>query len=185
MGLLDGVDKKIREAEFFLGEYSKRAVLAFGDPEPADFYLSAFANAAYSIDARTAHIFESQFGKGTFKPWLESWRLTLPPADGALIKFFVIDRGAEVHASGTSLAMDVVMEPFSGFYEDASGRLEVFAPPVTLGVPEEERTPKIGRRKYTFTIDGQTWDAFDACSAWLKLEKQMVAHFRASFPHLA
>jgi hypothetical protein len=40
------VDKKLREARFFLDQMREQERRAFGDKEPFDFYLSAFLNAA-------------------------------------------------------------------------------------------------------------------------------------------
>jgi len=46
------VHKKIAEAHFFLGKMTEQEPRIIGDKEPFDYYLSAFLNAARTVDYR-------------------------------------------------------------------------------------------------------------------------------------
>ena len=46
---LDRIEKKLREADFFLNKMREQERSAFGDREPFDFYLSAFLSAGMTI----------------------------------------------------------------------------------------------------------------------------------------
>jgi hypothetical protein len=103
------VEKKLRAAQFFLGEMREQEQRAFGEREPFDFYFSAFLNAAYTVDERLRREQETIFvargqawDKKVFCDWRNAWRGGLSPAENDLIKFIVKDRGDEVHDSGSS-----------------------------------------------------------------------------------
>ena len=49
------IEKKLREAGFFLNQMRDRESNAYGDKEPFDFYLSACLGAARSVDYRLRH----------------------------------------------------------------------------------------------------------------------------------
>ena len=63
--------------------------------ERFDFFLSAFLNAARSIDYRLRHERGDQY-----RHWREAWNAKFSEAD-ALTKFMVNDRRVEVHDSGS------------------------------------------------------------------------------------
>ena len=63
---------------------------AFGDKEPFDFYLSAFLNAARTVDYRLRH------EQAAYAAWREVWNAAHPQEDN-LLKFLSCDRRLEVH----------------------------------------------------------------------------------------
>src|SRR5258707_431645 len=93
---LPNVDKKLREARFFLSKMADQERLAFGDKEPFDFFLSAFLSAGRSVDYRLIH----EQGM-LYRTWRKAWDAALSPSNAGLIKFLVDDRNLEVHASGS------------------------------------------------------------------------------------
>jgi hypothetical protein len=52
---VERVEKKLREAQYFLDQMIEKERLAFGDKEPFDFNLSAFLSAARSVDYPLRH----------------------------------------------------------------------------------------------------------------------------------
>src|SRR5262249_61199057 len=93
---LPNVEKKLREARFFLSKMSESERLAFGDKEHFDFYLSAFLSAARTVDYRLRH----EQG-ALYPPWRATWDSVLSTSDARLMKFLVDDRNVEVHESGS------------------------------------------------------------------------------------
>jgi hypothetical protein len=93
---IDNVEKKLREAEFFLDKMRDQERKAFGDKEPFDFYLSAFLNAGRVVDYRLRH----EQG-AIYWLWRVAWNAKLPTNEQELIEFLVKDRNVEVHESGS------------------------------------------------------------------------------------
>jgi hypothetical protein len=89
---LNQIEKKLREAEFFLGKMQKQESRAFGDKEPFDFCLSAFLNAARTVDYRLRHE-----QAATYPSWRTAWDARLAHNEKSLIKFLVDNRNVEVH----------------------------------------------------------------------------------------
>ena len=52
---VEGVEKKLREARFFLDRMSEHERMPFDNKEPFDFYLSAFLGAGRTVDYRLRH----------------------------------------------------------------------------------------------------------------------------------
>jgi hypothetical protein len=177
---LGTVEKKLREAEFFLAQMHKHEARAFGDKEPFDFYLSAFLNAARTVDYRLRH-----YHGATYKPWREQWNASNPKAD-PLIKYFVDDRDFEVHEGGSGREVKQEAIPVRDHYSDESGTVQAFSTPSALAtaynVPEVERHAAIYKPAYFFTIDGAERKATEACAECLDSLKQMVAQFKADHP---
>ena len=90
------IEKKLREATYFLNKMSEREQMAFGEHEQYDFCLSAFLNATRVVDYRLRH--EQQ---KLYKSWRSQWDGRLSAADASLIKFMIEDRIAEVHKTGS------------------------------------------------------------------------------------
>ena len=53
---IESVEKKLREANSCLAKMRDQESRAFGDKEPFDFALSAFLNAARTVDYRLCHV---------------------------------------------------------------------------------------------------------------------------------
>jgi hypothetical protein len=151
---IEKVAKKLREAQFFLGKMREQEQRAFGDREPFDFYLSAFLNAAYTVDERLLREQETIYvargvawNKKVFCNWRKTWRGGLSPAENDLIKFIVKDRGDEVHDSGSSRSAATEDITVYDTYSDTSGTITISGSP---------GTPRGAIRKpmYVLTIAG-------------------------------
>ena len=171
------VDKKLREAEFFLEKMRERERMAFGDPEVFDFLLSAFLNAVRTVDYRLCHE-----QKRTYPDWrAKTWNVANPMEDSRL-QFLSSDRRVEVHESGSARVEQWKTSKVApgDTYSDPSGRLEVFGAPSTLtGVDSGAtvRTPK-----YVFRIDGSERPVIQVCAEGLAALNQMVADYKAQHP---
>jgi hypothetical protein len=131
---LERVEKKLREATFFLSKMVDQGKRASGERKPFDFYLSAFLNAARSIDYRLRHE-----QKAAYEPWREKWNEALTPDQSALVKYLIDDRNVEVHESGSKRSVGQEEIKFGHTYSDMSGTHEVFGPadmgPATIYKP--------------------------------------------------
>jgi hypothetical protein len=177
---IENVQKKLRETEFFLAKMREQEDRAFGDKEPFDFYLSAFLSAARSVDYRLRHE-----QKAVYETWREQWNDAHRKED-ALVKFFVDDRGIEVHESGSGRNVKQESIPVRGHYSDASGTVEAFSTPLPLavadGVSPGERDVVIKKPAYFFTIEGTERKATEACADYLAVLTQIVEQFKADHP---
>jgi hypothetical protein len=105
------VDKKLREAQFFLEKMRERERMAFGDPEVFDFLLSAFLNAVRTVDYRLCHE-----QKRTYPDWrVKTWNVANPMEDSRDVARGHSDRcrdigafrGAAVHREADRAGVDV------------------------------------------------------------------------------
>jgi hypothetical protein len=164
------VEKKLREAQFFLGKMVEQERKAFGDKEPFDFYLSALLSAGRTVDYRLRH----EQAK-IYPTWRAKWDANLNSSDQGLIKFMVGDRNVEVHESGSNRAVKTEDIEIGNSYSDASGTIEVSAPP---GTP----SPVISQPSYSFLITGAEHKVTDACSRYVELLELMIARFKGDHP---
>jgi len=169
---IEGVEKKLREAQFFLNKMIKHerwTFVVFGDKDYFDFYLSAFLNPGRTVDYRLRHEQEE-----IYPTWRTGWDATLTQAQQGLIKFMVDDRNVEVHRSGSSRRPGTVnIELGAGTHQLKSATVTVAIPPgVPSGIHMQVPT-------YNFTIDGTERKVTEACGEYLALLKQMVAKFKA------
>jgi hypothetical protein len=165
---MQNVDKKLREAHFFLEKMRERAAMAFGEHEEFDFHLSAFLNAGRSLDWRLRH---------TSKPYPDfraAWDQSLSADETDLIKFMVDDRNLEVHEAGSTRQQEELRIPVRGTYNDASGTLTVF--PGVPGTPPAE----IVKPAYFFLISGRQVPVLEACDAYLRLLGRLVSDYRCA-----
>jgi hypothetical protein len=163
------IDKKLREARYFLRKMKEREALAFGDHEEFDFLLSAFLNAGRTLDYRVRHIATKQL----YDPFRAAWEKTLNTNELQLIKFMIDDRGQEVHATGSTRKQGEVAVPIKGNYSDASGR--VIVTNSLPGTPPAE----FMKPTYDFSIDGKQVAVLDACDKYVRLLERFVADCRA------
>ena len=68
---MHNVEKKLREARFFLNKMTEHERLAFDDKEPFDFYLSAFLNAGRTVDYRLRYE-----QAAVYPNWRIGWEMT-------------------------------------------------------------------------------------------------------------
>ena len=169
------IEKKLREAGFFLNQMRDRESRAFGDREQFDFYLSACLGAARSVDYRLRHE-----QPNTYPVWRKNWDESLTPSEAGLIKFMVDDRNVEVHESGSSRGVKDERIKIPGTYSDPSGTVTVSGPPPVLGAGPQEAF--IIKSAYYFTMDGVDRKATEACAEYLALLERMVAEFKAAHP---
>jgi hypothetical protein len=167
--LIENVEKKLREAKFFLNKMIEHERVAFKDKEPFEFYLSAFLSAGRTVDYRLLHE-----QKAIYPTWRTAWDATLTQAHQDLIKFMVDERNVEVHESGSSHTVGTENREFeAGTHTLADGTMYVTGAPgfsqVTIPTPA-----------YYFPIDGIERKATEACGEYLRLLEQMVADFKAS-----
>src|SRR5580658_107496 len=121
---MPNVEKKLREASFFLSKLAERGNMALGDHEELDFYLSAFLNASRSFDYRLCYE-----QKTLYKTWRTQWDALLSGTDQRLMKFFAHDRAEEVHRSGSNRDEKQTGIPVGNMYQDASGTVYASGPP--------------------------------------------------------
>jgi hypothetical protein len=104
---IENIEKKLREARFFVEKMREREAMAFGDREPFDFCLSAFLSAA-----RTARYALRDEGHSNWKT--SGWDAKLDVRQKALVKFFVDERNDQVHEIGSSHVPSMVNVPILG-----------------------------------------------------------------------
>jgi hypothetical protein len=75
----ESVEKKLREAQYFLEQMIEKERLAFGDKEQFDFNLSAFLSAMKTVDYRLR-----REQPGTYPTWRTAWDAKLSSADDCL-----------------------------------------------------------------------------------------------------
>jgi len=158
---MSAVDKKLREAHFFLRKMRERVAMAFGDHEEFDFLLSGFLSAGRSLDYRLRH---TVLGYAAFRA---TWDTQLTQAEAALIKFLVDDRNFEVHEAGSTRQQAEDRIPVAGTYQDASGTLTVFS---AVGTP----APEIIKPTYYFNIAGKRVNVLEACAEYHRLLERLV-----------
>ena len=161
---IENVEKKIREARFFLDKMREQEGRAFGDKEPFDFYLSAFLSAAKAVGDRFNRMQQPACIK-----WREKWPEALAPSNRALVHFFNKQRDIEVHAGGSVRAEKAVKIAAGGGYSDDSGMLYVTDP---FGA---DVGAVIYKPAYYFTIEKVEREATQACSEYCELLKQRLA----------
>jgi hypothetical protein len=157
---IHSVDKKLRESRFFLDRMRECERVPSRYWEPFDFFPSEFLSATRTIDDRLRHEREDKY-----KHWRVAWNKKRTPADNALIKFMIDDRGFEVHEIGSS--------------RDGSIDLHVKAP--DLGASEIEPGAFFIPANW-FTIQGEKRKVTDVCEQYLALLQAMVAQFLAENP---
>ncbi|WP_172899853.1 hypothetical protein [Bradyrhizobium erythrophlei] len=121
---LERIEKKLREAQFFLDKMRDQESRAVGDRDPFDFYLSACLSAARTVDYRLKH------EQPTYNGWRKNWDASLSPSEAGLVKFMIDDRNVEVHESGSSRTVKTEEIKIVGdTYSDKSGTFYVSGPP--------------------------------------------------------
>ncbi len=162
------VEKKLREAEFFLFHLQQRETYPLGNAEELDFLLSAFLSAARAVDYRLRH----EQGEH-YKAWRKAWDDRIDPGDRQLVKFVDDDRALEVHASGSSRAekhspMAVHME---------NGEVAGFVP-LPAPVPGAIAKPDF----YYVDIEGKEERATEVCAKYIALTRAMLAAYSTGTP---
>ena len=166
---IDSIEKKLREAQFFLERMKEQEQRAFGDREPFDFFLSAFLSAVRTIDYRL----RNERGS-TYPGWRDAWNGSHASDDG-VIKFMNDDRRLEVHESGSARSVSEEEIRVAGIYSDKSGTLTISAPPGA-------ESALIHKPAYSFTIDGADRKVTNMCAACVAALDRMLQDFKAAHP---
>lgn len=166
------VEKKLREVRFFLDQTRERERRAFGDKERFDFYLSAFLNAARTVDNRL------RYEQPAYRAWREAWNVAHSAQD-KLIKFIHDDRDSEIHESASNrITQDKEIELGIGeSYSDPSGVLTMFALPSPLLAINVAGTMPMPRYVYVFAETERP--VTEVCVECLEFLTQMVDEFGA------
>jgi hypothetical protein len=180
--IIEAVEKKLREARFFLDKMIEHEQKAFNDKEPFDYYLSAFLNAGRTVGNRLRHEHKAMhqrcrkhWREAIYLRWRDDWEATLTQPQRDLITFMINDRDVEVHEAGSTSRVVKIENgklgpgdhTFAGGTMYVAGPSDIF-PLATIPAPA-----------YYFTIDGAERKATEACGEYLGLLRQMVAKFKA------
>jgi hypothetical protein len=156
---LGGVDKKIREAEFFLDRLREHEKRMMPNRDPFDFYLSALLGAGRTVDATLRQ-----------EPWRTKWNAANGPAH-ELLRIFGEDRNVVVHEGGAK-DKEPSLELAKTQHQEVGATVTVTGPPGSLPIPGT-------KRDYFFKIDGVEHKIVDACAEYIKVLKRMVTQFHA------
>jgi hypothetical protein len=160
---LGDVEKRIREAEFFLERMRDVETRVAPVGEQFDFYLSAFLGAGRAVDAKLTAEHGDAYG-----PWRRKWNWTNGPADD-LMRFFSEDQPVASSASGAKRD-----EALARAKEEGGSTTTVTGPPGAFALGGGSK------HDYFFKIDGVAHKATDACAEYVKVLKRMVGEFKAA-----
>jgi hypothetical protein len=161
--------KKLREAEFFLGQLSEKAKSLNLEPEKADFYLSAFLSAARSVT-----LFCQFEEKALYDTWFLFFQVGLSRPEEKLLCDMNKQRVAEVHQGGAGIRPKIESSPVTRFDVHANNPLASSMigcdPP---GIPPAE----VGQRVLYFQLAGETVEVLATCKTYLSLLRRFVNDF--------
>jgi hypothetical protein len=165
------VEKKLREAAFFLRAVHAAGDMDGGSPEIFDFYLSAFLSAAKSVEDMLR-----QDRQAKYDSWRDTWISKLASPERALMRFIAVDRNQEVHRRGSRrVQRDKQVKLAAGTtYPDGST--------MVAGPPGMMDAATIIRPDYYFTIDSAEMRVGDACARHVALLERLVGDFRVEHP---
>jgi hypothetical protein len=137
--------------------------IAFGDKEQFDRLLSAFLNAARTVDYRLRYEC-----KATYPNWRKAWNASHQSED-RFIAFMVNKRDIEVHESGSGRIVKPkeIRIGIGGSYSDKSGTLWVMGSPSPLVGDNTGAT--ITTPQYFFEIFGTERPVTEVCKEYLTI----------------
>jgi mRNA-degrading endonuclease YafQ of YafQ-DinJ toxin-antitoxin module len=157
------IQKKLREAKFFLGHMSQSARSTRLDHEHLEFYLSAFLSAARSV---------TDFFEHKQQAWWKANRDSKSSEDLRLLNQMTKQRDNEVHEEGADLSHQVGDVPLSKI-ETPSGLHAAYAP--SSGEPWGE--VKVGMKVYYFMLGGKAVPVIETCQRYVGLLERAVEDF--------
>ena len=160
------IQKKLREAKFFLGHMGQSARSTRLDHEHLEFYLSAFLSAARSV---------TDFFERKQKAWWSQWkanRASKSPEDLRLLNQMTKQRDNEVHEKGSDVSHQVEDVPLRKI-ETPSGLHAAYAP--SFGEPWGE--VKVGMKVYYFMLGGKAVPVIETCQRYVGLLERAVEDF--------
>ena len=172
MPLLDIMQKKLREAHYFLGLMNAVDERTVGNPEEFQFLLSAFLSASRSI----TDLLENR----QYRSWFEAWQNGRENRAKQLLQFMRIQRIAEVHSSGADILQDVQYIPISEIRSDSLGH------PVYYGfqwwAPPGTSSPTIGVTVREFKLGSTKVGALATCRDIVYELSELVRAFETTCP---
>jgi hypothetical protein len=174
---IENVEKKQREAKFFLNKMSEQERLAFEVRDSFDFYLSAFLSAARTVHWRLCHE-----QAAIYTEWRKAWDASLTSAERSLIEFMRRDRNIEVHASGSSRSVKTKDVPVRTEPPERAGLMDAMndVAPFTYAIGTSPTV--MHKPSWSLTIEGTERSVVDACVEYLTLLDRMVDQFKADHP---
>ncbi len=171
MPLVEVMQKKLREANYFLRGMEAIARRPVGDPEDFEFLLSPLLSASRSI---TDPLESRRYGQ-----WYEAWRNGRTPREQELLEFMRAQRNAEVHRDGADVEVSVEFVPLTQIRQDRHGHpaygFHWWGPP---GMPP----PEVGINVHQFELGGTQVEASATCRDFVTVLAALVADFGAAHP---
>jgi hypothetical protein len=177
--MIEATQKKLREAQFFLGKlYEEDRKPVRKEPEAFSFYQSALLSAGRSVT------FALQVeAKAQYDAWFPQWLASLPEEDQQLLGYLKDQRNLELHNTGSEVEMALEFKPISAVPMTEAQRahvaygIQVFS---IFGTPE----PQVGIPRYSFSTassnqDNQA-DVVEMCRRYVCLLDQLVRAFIAA-----
>ena len=171
MPLVEVMQKKLREAHYFLRQMEAIAGRPVGDPEDFEFLLSALLSASRSVT--------DPLDGRRYRQWYEAWRSARTPREQELLEFMRVQRNAEVHREGADMEVRVEFVPLTRLRQDRHGHpaygFHWWSPP---GTPP----PEVGINIHEFELGGTQVEASQTCRDFVTVLAALVAAFRAAHP---
>lgn len=168
--MIDATQRKLREAQFFLGHLVNEAQKAVrNEPEAFGFYLSAFLSAARSVT------FALQYEeKSKYDEWFPGWSENLSAEDQNLLKFLNDQRNYEQKRGGADVTVIWeyvrVTQVRTGCPTHPGYGFHWFGPP---GTPP----PPVGIPVHLFESSRGDQEVTLACQRYLGLLARLVEDF--------
>lgn len=159
------LEKKLREAEFFLSHMMQPARSTLLDREDFEFHLSAFLSAARSVT--------SSFENKKYRAWWHQWKAGRKVADLQLLNQMTRQRDIEVHEKGADVVHQFEDVPLTKI-ETPSALHAAYAP--SFGEPWG--VPQVSLKVYYFTLAGASVNVIETCQRYVGLLQLAVAEFR-------
>jgi hypothetical protein len=171
MPLLEVMQKKLRETQYFLRQMEAVAKRPVGDEEEFEFLLSALLSASRSITKPL----ESR----RYKPWYDAWRNGRTRREQELLEFMRVQRIAEVHQDGAAVEVAVEFVPLTELRTDRQGHpaygFRWWGP---SGIPP----PAVGVIVHQFELGGTQVEAFGTCRDLVAVLGALVAAYEVAHP---
>jgi hypothetical protein len=165
---LHRIEKKLREAEFFLSHLQRREQNPVGNDEGLDFLLSAFLSATRVVDYRLRHE-----QRTPYENWRKGWDERMDYHERSLVKLIDDDRAFEVHESGSKRTEKHT--PMAVRMKD--GEIEGF---VALATSRPGAIAKADF--YCIDGDGKEERATNVCAKYIDLTREMLEAYRSAQP---
>jgi len=172
MPLNQTMQKKLREARYFLWQLYGVAQREVGEPEEFEFLLSALLSASVSIT--------DPLDSRKYRTWFEGWRQKRTTREQDLLEFVRIQRNLEVHRGGAETKLSVRYVPLTELRTNRQGHpaygFHWSAPP---GTPP----PSIGVNVHEFELGGTKVEAYDTCREVTEVLAELVQAFGTAYPN--